>query len=282
MGSFVQITPHAATITVNGVPKTVHQTHPNFAEIRDLLMSDEFETEDIEELMDVRASIAHRSHGSIVIEADQVLYKGQVMHGLLAQRLVEALEAGGQYFDRLIAFADNYYANPSYRAREQLWPFLEKGQNPIDEHGRFLAWKLVRSDYRTSTPATCRTTSVPSSRWTAPRSTMIPTAPARPASTSAHGTICPASARLVEDDRVMIVAVDPKDVVAVPTDYDNAKMRVCRYAVVGEVSKEDAAHAFEGLSFVDSDEFADGTGCSKYSQLRCASMTWRLAAWVKV
>jgi hypothetical protein len=56
----------------------------------------------------------------------------------------------------------------------------------------------------------------------------------------------------------MIVAVDPKDVVAVPTDYDNAKMRVCRYTIVGEVAKEDAAHAFEGLSFIDSDEFADG------------------------
>jgi hypothetical protein len=43
MGTFVQIIPHAATITVNGVPKTVHQTHQNFAEIRDLLMSDDFD-----------------------------------------------------------------------------------------------------------------------------------------------------------------------------------------------------------------------------------------------
>jgi hypothetical protein len=198
MGSFVQITPHAATLTVNGVPKTVHQTHPNFAEIRDLLMSDEFEANEITELMDVRASIAHRSHGSIVIEADQIFYRGQLMHGLLSERLVEALEDGRQYFDRLIAYADNYYANPSYRAREQLWPFLEKGQNPIDEHGRFLAWKLsFGRTTATSIPATCRTTSVPSSRWTARRWTMIRTAPAPPVSTFAHGIICPASARLV-------------------------------------------------------------------------------------
>jgi hypothetical protein len=28
MGTFVQITPHAATLTVNGVPKTVHQSLP--------------------------------------------------------------------------------------------------------------------------------------------------------------------------------------------------------------------------------------------------------------
>lgn len=259
MGSFVQITPHAATLTVNGVPKTVHQTHPNFAEIRDLLMSDEFETDDIEELMDVRASIAHRSHGSIVIEADQVHYKGQLMHGLLSQRLVEALEAGGQYFDRLIAFADNYYANPSFRAREQLWPFLEKGQNPIDENGRFLAWKLVRSDYRdiyTGNVSNHIGAVIEMDR------TQVDDDPNRTCSAGLH--ICTwhylpsfGSARS-ENDRVMIVAVEPKDVVAVPTDYDNAKMRVCRYVIVGEVSKEDAAHAFEGLSFVESDEFVDG------------------------
>jgi hypothetical protein len=146
---------------------------------------------------DVWASISRRSHGSIVIEGDHVLYRGQLMHGLLSERLVEALEAGGQYFDRLIAFADNYYANPSYRAREQLWPFLEKGQNPIDEHGRFLAWQLVRSDYRDIYTGNVANHVGAVIEMDPPRWTMIRTEPAPPVSTSAHGTTYPASARLV-------------------------------------------------------------------------------------
>jgi hypothetical protein len=79
----------------------------------------------------------------------------------------------------------------------------------------------------------------------------IPTAPVPPVSTSAHVTLPSFGSARREDGRIMFVAVDPKDVVAVPTDYDNARMRVCRYAIVGEVPKEDAAHAFEGLSCID-------------------------------
>jgi hypothetical protein len=43
--------------------------------------------------------------------------------------------------------------------------------------------------------------------------------------------------------RVMILKINPRDVVSIPTDYDNSKGRACRYEVVGEVgvNPDDAA-----------------------------------------
>jgi hypothetical protein len=36
-------------------------------------------------------------------------------------------------------------------------------------------------------------------------------------------------------DRTVIVKINPRDVVSIPTDYDNSKGRACRYEVIGEV-----------------------------------------------
>jgi hypothetical protein len=48
------------------------------------------------------------------------------------------------------------------------------------------------------------------------------------------------------DGRVVVVKVNPRDVVSVPTDYNNQKMRVCEYTVVedykGEVKQEDVVN----------------------------------------
>jgi hypothetical protein len=42
-------------------------------------------------------------------------------------------------------------------------------------------------------------------------------------------------------NRVVIVEIDPRDVVSIPSDYNNAKGRCWKYKVVGEVPPEDAA-----------------------------------------
>jgi hypothetical protein len=43
-------------------------------------------------------------------------------------------------------------------------------------------------------------------------------------------------------DHVMILKINPRDVVSIPVDYNNSKGRCCRYEVIGEVgvNPEDA------------------------------------------
>jgi hypothetical protein len=40
------------------------------------------------------------------------------------------------------------------------------------------------------------------------------------------------------DSRVVIVKINPADVVSIPSDYNNAKGRACRYEVVGEIGND--------------------------------------------
>ena len=35
--------------------------------------------------------------------------------------------------------------------------------------------------------------------------------------------------------RTMILKINPRDVVSIPTDYNNSKGRACRYEVIGEL-----------------------------------------------
>ena len=66
------------------------------------------------------------------------------------------------------------------------------------------------------------------------------------------------------DDKLLDVEVDPSDVVAVPTDYNGTKMRVCKFKVVAEsqglIEKPLVTSSYE----LPEVEFEDNTGyCSE-------------------
>jgi hypothetical protein len=44
--------------------------------------------------------------------------------------------------------------------------------------------------------------------------------------------------------RLLIVKIDPKDVTAIPNDYNDAKLRSCRLEIVAEIPEEDARTHF--------------------------------------
>jgi hypothetical protein len=126
--------------------------------------------------------------------------------------------------------------NPSKRAVDELYDFLEAGELPITEDGHFLAFKNVRETYMDIHSGTFRN--------------MV-------------GDICEMKRNQVDEDKdrtcsyglhfcsiaylpnfldsnggkTMIVKINPKDVVAIPSDYNNTKGRTCRYEVVGEYTE---------------------------------------------
>jgi hypothetical protein len=43
-------------------------------------------------------------------------------------------------------------------------------------------------------------------------------------------------------ERIVILKINPRDVVSIPTDYNNSKGRACRYEIIGELGVDpDAA-----------------------------------------
>jgi hypothetical protein len=45
-------------------------------------------------------------------------------------------------------------------------------------------------------------------------------------------------------ERIVIVKINPRDVVSIPNDYNDSKGRACRYEVVDEIDKDKADEAF--------------------------------------
>jgi hypothetical protein len=150
-------------------------------------------------------------------------------------KLVDLLNAG---FDATpwANFLERIMLNRSKESRESLFDFIEKWKAPLTEDGHFIAFKYVREDYMDVHTGTFdnHPGKTPSMPW----EDVDPD----PKSTCSRGLHVCASVYLpgyTPSKRVVAVKVDPVDVVTVPDDYNNAKMRVCRYTVVGEVDQQD-------------------------------------------
>ena len=124
------------------------------------------------------------------------------------------------------------------QSQKELYDFLEHESLPITEDGYFLAYKAVRADYMDKY---------------------------RGAFDNHVGNVCEMTRSKVDDDRsrgcsnglhagalnyvagygsvesndkIVIVKINPKDVVSVPSDCNHEKLRTCRYEVVGEYQGE--------------------------------------------
>ena len=149
--------------------------------------------------------------------------------------------------------------NPSHRAVNELYDFLEAGELPITEDGCFLAFKNVRSNYMDIHSGTFR---------------------------NQVGDVCEMLRNKVDEDKdrtcsyglhfcsiaylphfsdsdgghTMIVKINPKDVVAIPADYNNTKGRTCKYEVVAEYKEDWRSKIDRGESGWDSELYSSDGG----------------------
>lgn len=231
------LTDESLTLFWKGRVFMVSSDTPNWQQMLKALSEERYD--DLTDLIDqaqavakyVAASSAATKSGVEVIDG-QVLWNGETMHGALVDRIV-AMKAGGFDIAPMLAFLENLQANPSYRAREQLYGFLEANQLPITPDGCFMGYKRVKGDWKD-----CHTSSIDNSVGqvvSMPRD-KVDDDPTRTCSAGLHvaglGYL-----RHFHGERLLGVKVNPADVVAVPTDYQNTKMRVCRYEVLQELDK---------------------------------------------
>lgn len=164
------------------------------------------------------------------IHDDRVYWGDTVLHGALAERMLQMAEEGFD-FEPLVLFLQNLMQNPSYRAREQLYSFLESNSLPITTDGCFMAYKRIRSDH---TDVFSGKISNRIGEVVRMDRAMVDDDPTRTCSAGLHVASLP-YLKEYSGERLVAVKVNPKDVVAVPTDYQNTKMRVCAYTVTQEL-----------------------------------------------
>lgn len=228
------ILPNTIVVNFNGITKNISKDNENL--YKNVLQAiREKRVDDIPAMLDVIGSIFVKSNKVIEIKDGYVYIDGEAVENSISSRILQ-YTSNQIPFDGLVEFWRNLKQNPSYRARQRLFMFLENAGHPFTDDGHFIAYKAVTKDFKD-----IRTKTFDNSigKLVQMDRNLISDDPDRACDPGLHVA---AYAYLTESgyysktsstEYVYIcVKVNPKNVVCIPTDYNNMKMRVCEYEVI--------------------------------------------------
>lgn len=243
----------ALSVFIGGVPRTINNGHPKWDEIMEIVRGQTPSTpEELQALLDYKDEVvsaiknaAGNQFGRVTVGFESILLDGKPIHSVLTQRMLEMIKQG---FDvsPMARFMDKLYSNPSRTAVEELYLWLENSNLPITKTGNFLAYKKVADDYssyhRNADGSKC---------WNKIGS--VVEMPRNEVDDNRNHT-CSKGLHFCSYDylpsyygnegRVVVVEINPADVVSIPSDYNNAKGRASRYLIRDEVDESEASFAF--------------------------------------
>jgi len=230
----------------------------------------------IEELCNPAKKIEFNSDGRFEFDGNSAMYlKGtsDPIPEFLAKKLLEYIDKGLNV-EALVNFWKNTLLNPDKGVRQQLFGFLEHNGHPITDKGYFLAYKAVKVARKYDAETGEEVVSIRYDENTGERieETLNQSMTFKPYHSGAHGmtvkvgepitmpreecdsdpeVTCSAglhvgSMEYVHDfgysgGVILEVLVSPRNVVAVPTDYNNTKMRTCEYYPIAITNGENDA-----------------------------------------
>lgn len=192
--------------------------------------------DEIPHLVSKAKRIEKFSRGKFTVEDGVVFVDGVAAPPVLSSKIIKFSDEGLPY-QPLVKFAENLQKNPSYRAVNELFQFLEKNDHPITENGNFIAYKKVRSDFMDIYSGTFDNS--PGTVVEVPRN-QVDENSAQTCSNGLHVANWDYAKNHYgsNEDTMLEVEVNPADVVAIPNDYNQSKMRVCKYTVLDVVDRE--------------------------------------------
>lgn len=221
-------------VVIDNKPHTISKTHLTYQKVVDAIKAGDWEQ--VKQIIDPVKVVINYGRGNVSVQGSELFWKGERFNGALASRMVAMLEDG---FDisPMVAFMDNLMENPSKRAVDELYGFLEKNNLPITPDGYFLAYKRVRDDYKDVHTGTM---------LNAPGCVVEML---RNKVDDNKDNTCSAGLHFCSQEylksfggaRTVIVKINPRDVVSIPSDYNNSKGRACRYEVIGELGVSEEA-----------------------------------------
>lgn len=218
------------TVILDGTPHAIGVDHPNYSQILNVFENQSWD--ELEALVDVPRAIQEFTAGNIVVDNfGEVTYNGEPLHNTITERITD-FYTKGLPFQPLVLFLENIMKNPSFNSRDQLYSFLEHKGMPITEDGCFLAYKGVTHDLKD-----CHTKTFDNSPGQVHEMDRhnVDDNPNNHCSSGFHvGAYNYASSF---GQRLLVVKVNPKDAVSVPSDHNCEKLRVCRYEVIRVIEK---------------------------------------------
>lgn len=225
------------TVVIDGKPHTISKTHITYQKVVDAIKAGDWAA--VKQIIDPVKVVINYGKGNVSIQGEQLFWKGQPFAGVLATRMIQMLQDGFT-IEPMVLFMENLMQNPSKRSVDELYGFLEKNNLPLTPDGHFLAYKKVRRDFKDIHSGTMDNSP---GRIVEMERNQVDDNKDQTCSTGLH--FCGMSYLDHfggSDSRIVIVKINPRDVVSIPSDYNGAKGRACRYEVIGEmgVKAEDA------------------------------------------
>jgi hypothetical protein len=180
---------------------------------------------------EIRLKSLYASYEGIEVKDGNLYVFGDPIHSTIAKRVISFIEHGLDCV-HLFKFILKLNMNPSKRAVDELYTFLEHRALPVTDNGNFLAYKAVREDY--TDKYTGKFLNTIDSVLEMPRN-KVDDNKENGCSYGFHaGSVDYAKDFMNTDGHLMIVEINPADVVSIPTDCQYQKLRTCKYKVVGE------------------------------------------------
>lgn len=232
----------------NGKTIRIEKTDDKYARIlKTFNLPSEEQEEAVETIVNEKSpSIQNITYDGFELSNDSVFYDGEELPKTLVDKILSIIR-DGLPLDHFVKFWKRLRLNPSSNSVDQLINFLSYKELPITEDGHFLAYKGVSND-KFSIRGNLKTKIV---KGTADQDGKI---------YNGVGEIIEVLRRDVDDNRlngcshglhvgsldyasswgpvVVVVKVDPADVVSVPSDSNFQKCRVCKYEVVSSFVSE--------------------------------------------
>jgi hypothetical protein len=242
------------TIVADGVQHTVLASNPMFANAVSAFQSKDWDALMLAIDPSLKFKNLYAKYEQIEVKDGSVFVGGDVVRSIVADRIINFLADGIDCLP-IFKFITRLQLNPSKRAVDELYTFLEHKYLPVTETGTFLAYKAVRNDF--TDKHTGRFDNSVGNVLEMPRNKVDDDKEVGCSYGFHAGTLEYASGFASGNDRLVLVEIDPADVVSIPTDCNFQKLRTCRYKVVAEYERPLSEQVYQSRFSTEHDDDVD-------------------------
>lgn len=254
------LTEHSLTGLLDGKSFTINSAHPGWVAAINALKKGDYNA--LRDSLNTKQAFSKYTGNKVEVKNGTLFFQGEPIHSTLADKIMFFLEKGLPHAP-LVNFLERLIANPSQRAVKELYNFLQHKHLPITDDGMLLAYKSVRDDWTDHHTGSFinKVGCVLSMK----RNAVDDNCDHHCSSGFHAGSLAYASSFGGHGSRLLIVEIDPADVVSIPRDSDCQKLRTCKYKVVSEYcgplpneyQGNENAESPEDKSWADEDFYMD-------------------------
>lgn len=236
----------ATVLFSDGTPRPIASDNPNFEKVRDALLNDTLSEDELLELIApfeaVYKTLTKLSE-RVSRKGNKLLFDGDPVNNALSKHIIEIMNEGGndESWRAYVAFMERLYTNPSLESREHLFAFIENNGLLVTPDGYLVAYKSTKQDGRSTYAGYGIVDGKEYENDYLPNYVGAVVEIPRSMVDANRGVACSVGLHVgaysyasTYSERLWTVIVDPRDVVSVPSDHSDAKIRVARYQIVEE------------------------------------------------